>query len=120
MVMRYSWQSYPATLRVPPLVTVMESAMPPIIFSIFARAAGGMLSICCFIWALCFSISAAASFMRASASARVNSEYSFFLWSMEMILPVAYSTMESLSGPLRRIFSFVKYWEVRAPLSASL
>ena len=57
----------------------MEAAAPPIIFSIFSRTAGGMFSICCFICPVAFSISALAAFIWASMSARVISEYSFFL-----------------------------------------
>ena len=86
-------------------MTVTAPATPPIICSIFSRTAGGMLAICSFIWALASSIFAAAAFMAASISARVISEYSFFLWSIETIFPGPYSTIVSLSASPVLIFS---------------
>ena len=43
--------------------------------------------------------------MAASISARVISEYSFFLWSIETIFPGPYSTIVSLSASPVLIFS---------------
>ena len=86
-------------------MTVTEPAAPPIICCIFSRIAGGIEAICCSICLLASSILAAACFIAASISASVISEYSFFLWSIEMILAGPYSTIVSLSASPVRIFS---------------
>ena len=87
------------------MVTVTEAAPPPIICCILSRIAGGMDAICCSIRLLYSSILAAACFIAASISASVISEYSFFLWSIEMILAGPYSTIVSFWASPVRIFS---------------